>query len=161
MQRDPKLWISSELWRQLACELHRRTDGRHEAGAFLLGRVSGGEREATAIVYYDDLDPRAYDSGVCVLHAPSFSRLWEICETRKLSVVADAHVHPFGARQSRSDRESPMIARPGHIALILPLMAKPPIRRWAIGIYEYLGDHRWKAHGGCQGSTILRIGDQP
>jgi hypothetical protein len=71
-----------------------------------------------------------------------------------MTVVADAHVHPFGAGQSRSDRENPMIARAGHIAIILPRMARSPIRRWAVGVYEYLGDHHWQARGGCRGSTL-------
>jgi hypothetical protein len=77
-----------------------------------------------------------------------------------LAVVADAHVHGRSAGQSTSDRDNPMIARPGHLALILPLMARPPVRRWAIGIYEYLGDHQWRALGGCRVSRVLKIEDK-
>src|SRR3954451_11210878 len=114
------------LWLALGAELHRRTEGRHESGAFLLGTRAAAEHEATALVYYDDLDPRAYSTGICVLHADAFGRLWDRCAEMSLVVVADAHVHPRGARQSLSDRDNPMIARPGHLALILPLMARPP-----------------------------------
>lgn len=53
-----------------------------------------------------------------------------------------------------------MIARPGHLALILPLMTRTPVRRWAVGVYEYLGDHRWRAHGGCHVARVLKIEDE-
>jgi hypothetical protein len=156
---DPILRLSRALWLHVTNELHRRTEGRHESGAFLLGHRAGAEREATAAIYYDDLDPRAYDSGVCVLGADAFGRLWDKCAERSLSVVADAHVHPHGAWQSLSDRENPMIARPGHLALILPRMAKPPVRRWSVGLYEYLGDYRWRSHGGRHVARVLKIED--
>jgi hypothetical protein len=147
------------LWDTLTAELHRRTEGRHESGAFLLGGRDERGRTASAIVYYDELDPHAYDTGVCVLHADAFARLWDRCSDLGLAVVADAHVHPRGAGQSLSDRQNPMIARPGHIAIILPRMARLPVRRWSVGIYEYLGDHQWRAHGGCRGSRVLNIED--
>jgi proteasome lid subunit RPN8/RPN11 len=145
---SPTLRMNRALWRDVTAELHRRTEGRHESGAFLLGHRRGAEREATAVIYYDDLDPRAYDTGVCVLRADAFGHLWDSCADQSLMVVADAHVHPRGAWQSLSDRENPMIARPGHLALILPRMAAPPVRRGSVGLYEYLGDHRWRSHGG-------------
>jgi proteasome lid subunit RPN8/RPN11 len=160
VQPDPTLCISNDLWRGLGAELHRRTEGRHESGAFLLGTRSGTNREATAVVYYDELDARAYASGVCVLHADAFGRLWDRCAEMSLVVVADAHVHPGGAWQSLSDRGNPMIARAGHLALILPLMARPPVRRWSVGLYEYLGDHRWRSHGGRHVARVLKIGDR-
>lgn len=156
---DPTLKMHRSLWLGLGAELHRRTEGRHESGAFLLGSRTGCHREASAVIYYDELDPRAYDSGVCILHADAFGRLWDCCTARSLVVVADAHVHPRGAWQSVSDRTNPMIARPGHLALILPLMACPPVRRWSVGVYEYLGDHRWRSHGGRHVARVLKIED--
>ena len=159
MLPNPTLRMSRSLWLGLGAELHRRTEGRHESGAFLLGTRTGTEREATAVIYYDDLDPRAYATGVCVLHADAFGRLWDRCAEMSLVVVADAHVHPRGAWQSLSDRENPMIARLGHLALILPLMARPPVRRWSVGLYEYLGNHRWRSHGGRHVARVLKIED--
>lgn len=153
---EPCLRLSNTLWVELTAELHSRTEGRHESGAFLLGRKSGIEREATAVIYYDDLDPRAYHTGVCVLHADAFGRLWDRCADLGLSVIADAHVHGLGGGQSRSDRENPMIGRPGHLG---PLMARQPIRRWSVGLYEYLGDHQWRALGGRHVSRVLKIED--
>jgi hypothetical protein len=72
-------------------------------------------------------------------------------------VVADAHVHGRSAAQSLSDRQNPMIARPGHIALILPLMSRCPVRRWTIGFYEYQGDHHWRAYRGRDVARALKI----
>jgi hypothetical protein len=159
VQRNCRLHLKRSLWLELTSELHSRTEAFHESGAFLLGQKFEDHRRAQAIIYYDELDPFAYESGVCVLHAAAFSELWGRCAALNMTVVADAHVHGRRAGQSRSDRENPMIARPGHIALILPLMARAPVRRWSVGYYEYLGDHKWNAHGGCQVSRVLKIED--
>jgi hypothetical protein len=156
---EPTLRLSRILWTDMTGELHRRTDGVHESGVFLLGQRSGSERHVTAMIYYDELDPHTYDTGVCVLEGDAFGRLWQWCTALGLSVIADAHVHPLGAGQSRADRENPMIARPGHLALILPDMAEPPVRLSSIGLYEYLGDHRWRAHGGHNIARVLKIED--
>lgn len=161
MQPKPCLRLRRAFWTKLTLELHRRTEGCHESGAFLLGHKGEGGREAVTAVYYDELDAHAYSTGVCVLHAGAFGRLWDRCATASLTVVADAHVHLLGARQSLADRENPMIAQPGHLALILPRMARPPIRRWSVGLFEYLGDHQWGTHGGCRIAHMLKIeGDQ-
>ena len=157
MLPDPVLRIAKGVWREMTAELHRRTEGCHESGAFLLGRHNAADREASAVIYYDELDPKAYNTGICILRADAFGRLWDRCAASGLSVVADAHVHPYGAWQSLSDRENPMIARPGHLALILPLMARLPVRRWSVGLYEYLGDHRWRSHGGRHVARVLKI----
>lgn len=159
MPPDPCLRLTRRLWTELIGELHMRTEGSHESGAFLLGHNVAGERRALTIVYYDELDPAAYESGVCVLHADAFGRLWEICKDNGLSVIADAHVHGGRAGQSESDCNNPMIARPGHVALIFPRMAHPPVRRWSVGFYEYLGSHQWRAYGGCSVSRVLKIED--
>jgi hypothetical protein len=36
-----------------------------------------------------------------------------------------------------------MISRAGHVALILPDFARPPICTEHVGIYRYLGGKRW------------------
>ena len=157
MRPKPCLRISYTLWTELTGELHRRTQGYHESGAFLMGQKNGTERVVTAVVYYDQLDPEAYDTGICVLHGDAFGQLWDQCATLGLSVVADAHVHVLRARQSRADKENPMIAQPGHLALIFPLLARAPIRRWSVGVYEYLGNNRWGSHGGCHVSRVIKL----
>jgi hypothetical protein len=146
-----RLRCSPQLWRGIVSELERRGEGRHEAGVFLLGVDNAGQKEVRQAVYYDGLDPHAYDSGVCVLHGDAFARLWSLCREKNLTVVADAHTHPGAAFQSHSDRMNPMVARAGHIAIIVPEFARWPIRPGELGVYEYVGDHVW--HDRCGGAA--------
>jgi proteasome lid subunit RPN8/RPN11 len=109
-------------------------------------------------VYYDDLDPRAIDRGIVIFDGNGFGPLWQICRESDLSVVADVHTHPQQSRQSDADRRHPMIAMPGHIALIVPNFAQrvPPVDE--LGIYEYTGAHQWRDHSGPRGRRFLYIG---
>lgn len=157
MQHSRKLTIPFPLWHTLLGELHHRTSERHESGAFLLGHADDKERRVDQIVYYDDLDPDAYSTGVVVMHAASFSSLWGLCRSRGLSVVADIHVHPKGAWQSLADRDNPMIALPGHLALIVPFYARPHVRLESLGFFEYRGSHRWRDLSGKHISRFLHI----
>jgi hypothetical protein len=140
------LVCSSDLWKKIIAELERRGNRRHEAGAFLLGHNLDGRREAREVVFYDDLDPDAYATGVCVLHGDAFAKLWALCRERKLSVVADVHTHGGEAHQSSSDKSNPMVATSGHIAIIVPNFARWPIRRGGLHVYEYRGQHEWTDH---------------
>lgn len=157
MQRDPNLVIPSLLWQILLRELHRRTGEHHESGAFLLGHSDERGRRVEKFVYYDELDPRAYETGIVILHAASFSPLWDLCRSSGLSVVADIHVHPQTAFQSLADRNNPMIAVPGHLALIVPYFARPPIALESIGFFEYRGSHCWRNLGGPRINQFLHI----
>ncbi|MEM4988019.1 Mov34/MPN/PAD-1 family protein [Collimonas sp. H4R21] len=140
---EHKLACRKQLWRKIVAELERRGKRRHEAGTFLLGIERNGRKEVQSAVYYDDLDPSAYDSGVCILHGDAFAKLWSHCREKGLTVVADVHTHPGAGFQSDSDRTNPMVARQGHIAIILPNFARWPIRQGNLGIYEYCGQHEW------------------
>jgi hypothetical protein len=155
---DHTLNCPGGLWRQVLSELERRTEKRHESGVFLLGILNGRRREVRDVVYYDDLDPAAYASGVCVLHGDAFAKLWTLCRSRNLTVVADAHTHPEEAFQSSSDRTNPMVAREGHIAIIIPNFAKPPVRLQDLGIYEYKGQHQWSDRRQTKAPTYLYTG---
>jgi hypothetical protein len=157
VQHDPILRIPSSRWQSLLGELHLRTRGIHESGAFLLGRVGDDARIVEQVVYYDDLDPNAYRTGVVVMHGASFGPLWELCRSRKLSAVADIHVHPQTARQSFADRDNPMIAQRGHLALIVPYFAAPPVRLETLGFFEYQGAHRWRDLSGRHVGRHLHI----
>jgi proteasome lid subunit RPN8/RPN11 len=131
------------MWSQILAELARRGEGFHEAGVFLLGVDRGGRREVQDVVFYDDLDPEAYATGVCVLHSDAFAKLWATCREKKMTVVADVHTHPGEAFQSSSDKANPMVARLGHIAIIIPDYARQPIRPRQLRIHEYCGQHEW------------------
>jgi proteasome lid subunit RPN8/RPN11 len=125
-------------------ELQRRGEGRHESGVFLLGQENRGRLEVKDVIFYDELDPEAYSTGACVLHGDAFSKLWTICRERQLTVVADVHTHPGAARQSEYDRTNPMVARTGHVAVIVPRYAQPPVVHSELGLYEYCGEHKWQ-----------------
>ena len=157
MSPDPQISMTLDAWKTMLAELHRRTGERHESGAFLLGSVRGNQRIVSKVIFYDDLDHKAYDSGVCVLFADAFSRLWDRCAGTALSVIADVHVHAFGSTQSWSDRTNPMIAQTGHLAIILPNWSKPPVGLQDIGIYQYQGSHRWRSFRGNDVAHVLKL----
>jgi hypothetical protein len=145
-------------WRHIVRELERRGRRRHEAGAFLLGHEVNGRREVTGVIYYDDLDPDAYSSGVCILHGDAFAKLWAECRKRRLTVVADVHTHGGAAYQSSSDKANPMVARPGYIAIIVPDFAAWPIAARRLGIFEYCGEHEWIDRTHPKARTFLYTG---
>jgi proteasome lid subunit RPN8/RPN11 len=147
---DHRVSCPRRLWRWTLAELDRRGERRHEAGGFLLGREIDGRAEASQVLFYDDLDPGAYRSGVCILHGYSFAKLWARCREAGLKVIADVHTHQGAARQSEADRTNPMIARVGHLAIIVPNFAVAPIPHHRLGIYEYRGDHAWNDHSGAR-----------
>lgn len=138
-----RLVCSKRVWDPILAELRRRGNQRHESGVFLLGVERDGRREVRDVIFYDDLDPEAYRTGVCVLHGDAFAKLWTACRLKKLTVIADAHTHPGEAFQSSSDKANPMVAQSGHIAIIIPNFARPAIQPRQLRIYEYCGEHNW------------------
>ena len=147
-----------QFWKHVITELERRGDHRHEAGAFLLGLEHGGRFEISDVIFYDELDANAYSTGVCILHGDAFAKLWSICREKKLTVAADIHTHPGTAQQSPSDKKNPMVARSGHIAIIVPNFATWPIVPDSLGIYEYRGQHQWTDRSGPRENACLYTG---
>jgi hypothetical protein len=133
------------VWRRLVARLRERGLGEsRESGAFLLGFQNPGQpARIVDFVLYDDLDPHSLDTGIIRFDGRHFGKLWAICRRRRLTVVADVHVHPGGSGQSASDKAHPMITQANHLALILPDFARLPMPREEIGIYRYLGDQAW------------------
>ncbi|HYJ89299.1 MAG TPA: hypothetical protein VEW46_24765 [Pyrinomonadaceae bacterium] len=155
---DHRISCGRKFWKHVLNELEQRGEGRHEAGVFLLGEENRGRLAVKDAVYYDELDPNAYSTGVCVLYGDAFAKLWAICRERSLTVVADAHTHRFAGVQSREDRTNPMVARSGHIAVIVPRYADPPVLHSELGIYEYSGEHTWKNRAGKQAKRFFYTG---
>jgi proteasome lid subunit RPN8/RPN11 len=143
---DHRLSCSSRLWRALLHELARRGGGHRESGAFLLGKRLGDRSAARSFICYDDLDPHCLDNGIVVFDGNGYGPLWQHCRKAQLEVVADVHTHGGPARQSGADRDHPMIATPGHIALIVPGFAQRLVGARELGVYEYLGEHRWQSY---------------
>ncbi len=147
------------LWRRLLCALRERGKaGTRESGAFLLGERQGGPARISDFVLYDDLDPHCLDTGIVRFDGRYYDDLWRLCRDRGMSVVADVHVHPAGSYQSGSDRENPMISCAGHVALIIPDFAAPPVRRSRVGIYEYQGGKAWRTIPTRERTAFLHIG---
>lgn len=153
-----RLSCSSALWRGLLLELDRRGGGRSESGAFLLGRASEKRRRIESVAYYDDLDPEALRTGIVVFDGRGYGPLWTLCRETGRTVVADVHTHGGVARQSSLDRDNPMIATSGHVAIIVPAFAQGHIRLSDLGIYEYEGAHRWRNLSGQGASRYFYVG---
>ena len=157
-----RLSCSAPLWREGLAELCRRGRGSRETGAFLLGQCTSAlgrhRRHVTRFIYYDDLDPHCLDTGIIVFDGAGYGPLWETCRETGLSVIGDVHTHPGIACQSDADRRHPMIATPGHIAVIVPDYAERPVRVEELGLYEYKGSHEWNDHSGERAGRFFRIG---
>ena len=138
-------------WRRLFADLWIRSEGVHESGAFLLGINERGRRCVSEWVLYDDYDPASLATGIVTLSGANLGRLWDYCAKQQLEVIADIHTHPRGAGQSRSDRENPIVAMVGHLSLIVPYFARPPVELNAVCAYEYLGDKKWRK---CSTETL-------
>jgi hypothetical protein len=144
-------------WRSLVLDLRRRGNGQRESGAFLL--APPGRYRVAAHVCYDDLDSTALDQGIIVFHGAGYVRLWDLCEKRQLRVVADIHTHPGRwTGQSPSDETHPMVGSPGHVALIAPHFAREnALSLRGVGIYRYLGNHRWETCTARSGAFHLSL----
>jgi proteasome lid subunit RPN8/RPN11 len=137
-------------------ELARRGLGERESGAFLLARTDGVSRKVASIVYFDDLDPQALNGAVSI-RGEAFGRLWEICEQRSLRVIADVHTHPGDrVHQSHIDAANPMVARRGHVGIIVPHFAQRDTHPGRIGFHVYQGDRSWTSAFGDEAAALLR-----
>jgi len=137
--------IKLALWKKLIRELKKRGEGRRETGAFLLGSPTGNI--ITDFICYNDLDSKAFDSGIIIFNGDGYIPLWQYCAEKKLKVLADVHTHPGGwTGQSASDQKHPMVAQKGHIALIVPHFATKRNQLLKnVGVHEFLGNKKWIA----------------
>jgi len=136
------------LWARMIFQLRRRSAGRRESGAFLLGPARDASARVATFLCYDDLDANACQLGGITFHAEGYARLWEYCREKKLQIVADVHTHPGkSVRQSPIDQRNPMVPVVGHTALIVPSFGHTsPWSMNGVAVYEYLGDFKWRTH---------------
>jgi hypothetical protein len=74
-----------------------------------------------------------------------------------MRVIADVHTHPgAGVQQSSVDAANPMIARAGHVAVILPFFAQRAGTPRHAGVHVYEGARRWKSHFATDAAHLLR-----
>lgn len=155
----PRCICDREIWRLGVAELKRRSGGRRESGAFLLG-TQRGVRRIQEFVFYDDVDPNALRTGYVKIDGRRLGDLWAHCRNTGHTVVADIHVHPGNFQQSESDRANPIIAEVDHLAIILPYFASRATLPGEIGVYEYLGSRQWQDHS-FDNPSALHIGWWP
>ena len=155
----PRIEIDLDLWQEIVQELGRRSlGGSRESGVFLLAPARDKARRVVRAAYFNDLDPECLVGNIHI-RAPGFSRLWDICDAEKLRVIADIHTHPSASvAQSSTDSANPMIAREGHLALIVPHYGTRPAQAREVGVHEYRGDRGWAAWFGSKAERVLRIG---
>jgi proteasome lid subunit RPN8/RPN11 len=88
----------------------------------------------------------------------AYSPLSDICDAERRVVVADVHSHPYASvRQSSYDEESPMIAREGHVALIVPRLALKPVKPVEVGVHRYGGAAGWRSWTGPEAARRLKL----
>jgi proteasome lid subunit RPN8/RPN11 len=158
IRRRSRLRIRRELWDELIAELARRGLGRRESGAFLLAAADGDRRRVVRCVYFDDLDPTCLN-GAISLRGAAYGKLWALCRSERLTVVADVHTHPGRCvGQSPTDRSNPMIATAGHLALIVADFAQGSADARDVGVHHYHGDHNWTSLFSRAAQKALYIG---
>jgi proteasome lid subunit RPN8/RPN11 len=153
----PLLEVPALLWAELMAHLREQGAGVRESGAFLLGQKTDTGRTVLRFLPYEQLQADAFSHDYVSLRADCFAKLWEVCRNEGMTVVADVHTHPFGPGQSRSDRENPMVALKGHVALIVPRFAKGNPRPRDLGLYVYQGNHQWVSYSGSGVGRLLRL----
>lgn len=153
---EHQISISRWRWLGLMAQLERRGRGARESGAFLLARTDRASRRVAASVFFDDVDPGSLNGAISI-SGEAFGRLWEICERRGMRVIADVHTHPgAGVHQSTTDAANPMIARAGHVGIIVPHFAKHSPKPRSVGFHIYQGDRTWKSHFCGQAAVLLK-----
>ena len=155
--RDALLRIRHKDWVGLVRELGRRGGGRREAGAFLLGTRAGDRRTVAKVVYLDDLDPNCLQGNIH-FDGRAYSKLWDLCEAENLVVIGDVHTHGREwVNQSGIDAANPMVARDGHVALILPHLATKPVAPAEVGVHQYRGADGWTTWTGPDAAARLFV----
>jgi hypothetical protein len=138
-------------------QLAERGEGRRESGAFLLARSGWRGDRVIDWILFDDLDPDSLNGSVSI-RGEAFSRLWATCRERGVKVIADVHTHPArGVGQSSIDQANPMVARRGHVGLIVPSFARGRVRPRDVGFHVYRGDRSWDAFHRKAAAERLRL----
>ena len=157
-----QLVMDFELYTDLMAELATRGLGCRESGAFLLARGTSNDSSdmpvrIVGVAYYDDLDPHSLNGAVS-FSAVGYSALSAHCRQEDQRVVADIHTHPGRhVRQSHTDRTNPMVAVPGHVALIAPNYAQGVICPESIGVHILESGGQWQSLFEHDVSTLLAV----
>ncbi|HUZ56019.1 MAG TPA: hypothetical protein VMU94_26275 [Streptosporangiaceae bacterium] len=169
MNPEPgRLEIGAALFVDLMSELARRGGGTRESGAFLLQDAhpelagdGAGWQAVTAVAYYGDLDPGSL-TGNITFSASGYTALASRCRAEGWRIAADIHTHPGRwVHQSHTDATHPMVALPGHVALIAPSFAQGPVAISDLGAHVYQGNGQWTSRFGPDVARVLRLTETP
>lgn len=159
-RRHSLLRVHRGTWESLLTQLCQRGCGSRESGAFLLGK-SNRPGVVIGFLLYDDLDPECLTGGI-EFHGIGYHRLSEYCQEHGVRVMGDVHTHPGnGVGQSAIDSSHPMIAREGHVALIIPNLAQGTIRPRSVGVHRYRADNKWDTWRDRDAARRLYVGRWP
>lgn len=150
-----RLEFAPGIWRGLMDDLCKRSSGVRESGAFLV--ASRSEETVNGWIPYDELSAASLGRAFVRLESAAFTKLWKICAERSLKVVADVHTHPAGAKQSATDRSNPMIARQGHVALVVPNYAAGEPMPASVSFNVYMGSGHWRSYLGEEAAMQIVI----
>ena len=146
------------LFQSLIVDLARSGRGFKESGAFLLGKQEDSRRFVTSYLMYDKIASESSRSHAYVAFtAQEMARAWEHCYATGLQVVADVHTHPFGPRQSISDRAHPIVSVAGHVALIVPNFAQGSPQPQDLGVHLFCGAGRWQSMFDEEAQAAIRL----
>lgn len=155
-QRGALLRMWQPRWDAMVKQLGHRGGGNRESGAFLLADRIGDPHTVTRVVLLDDLDPKCLQGGIH-MEGLAYSKLWDILAAEHRVVIGDVHTHPGRfVCQSDIDADNPMVAQPGHVALILPDLAMHPVKPREVGVHRYDGNE-WTTWTGAAAAQQLLV----
>lgn len=142
----PLLEMPRATYDALIADLARSGRGVKESGAFLLGHTGPTVRFVSDYLMYDVVAPvSSQKHAYVVLTGEEMARAWQHCYAKGLEVVADVHTHPMGPTQSDTDQAHPIVAVPGHVALIVPHFALRDPEPIDLGVHVFEGASEWRS----------------
>jgi len=142
----PLLEMPRAIYDALITDLARSGRGVKESGAFLLGHTGPAGRVVSDYLMYDLVAPDSSQKyAYVVLTGEEMARAWQHCYATGLEVVGDVHTHPMGPMQSDTDRAHPIVAVPGHVALIVPHFALRDPEPVDLGVHVFEGTNDWRS----------------
>lgn len=141
----PLLEMPAAMFDALVADLAAAGQGRRESGAFLFGHLEPRRRVVEYRMYCEIAPESARRESYVTLTGAELARAWDHARSTRLHVIADVHTHPEGPAQSRSDRAHPIVAVPGHVALIVPWFALKRPQPVDLGVHVFLGGGRWES----------------
>jgi proteasome lid subunit RPN8/RPN11 len=153
----PLLEIPAALFDALMQDLAAAGHGARESGAFLFGHLEPQRRVVEYRMYCEIAPESARREGYVTLTGPEMARAWDHARNTRLQVIADVHTHPEGPGQSPSDQAHPIVAVPGHVALIVPWFALRRPQPADLGVHVFLGGGRWESCFGDEARQAVHL----